>query len=431
MNRRTFLKSLSISGTSLWLAPALSAESSIVKKYLSEHEGAFVLIVVKGGMDVTLGLDPWIKLPEGIDDKDIFIEYTSDQVSSPTKGMLLGPAARGLAPHAKDCAIINGIFQNDIDNGHDVNLQYIKTGNGLGLAPSAPVTAADYFGQSPLGLLLLDSKPVLGSKKLSTTSVEDVRMWAMGNDLSSVLKAQANTVSQNNSDLILSQKAVIELGPYRKKIVTKFNKLNASSKILSDNFDEIRTLMACLGSAASKLAEIEIRPRNESLDTHQNHIKRHLAGQTDVWNQISEVFQLAKKTQYKNSPSSVFDKTTFLVVSDFGRTPYLNSNEGKDHNPNTNSVLIAGRGVRGGQVIGKSLIVSRKKSVKLESVHIGAPINFKTFQILEALYKTSHDDFDFIGPENVMATVFRCIGLSPESMGLIKGVPALTKIVKA
>ena len=45
------------------------------------------------------------------------------------------------------------------------------------------------------------------------------------------------------------------------------------------------------------------------------------------------------------------DKTTVLVGSDFGRTPYYNGGNGKDHWPVT-SMLAMGKGVAGNSVIG-------------------------------------------------------------------------------
>jgi uncharacterized protein (DUF1501 family) len=42
------------------------------------------------------------------------------------------------------------------------------------------------------------------------------------------------------------------------------------------------------------------------------------------------------------------------VMGEFGRTPRLNTSAGRDHWPRVFSMLMAGGGVRGGQVIGKS-----------------------------------------------------------------------------
>jgi uncharacterized protein (DUF1501 family) len=46
--------------------------------------------------------------------------------------------------------------------------------------------------------------------------------------------------------------------------------------------------------------------------------------------------------------------TLVVAAGEFGRTPYLNHNGGREHWPGVWSVLVAGGGVRGGQVIGAS-----------------------------------------------------------------------------
>lgn len=46
--------------------------------------------------------------------------------------------------------------------------------------------------------------------------------------------------------------------------------------------------------------------------------------------------------------------TLVIVMGEFGRTPKINAMKGRDHWPNAFSVLLAGGGVRGGQVIGAS-----------------------------------------------------------------------------
>ena len=47
-------------------------------------------------------------------------------------------------------------------------------------------------------------------------------------------------------------------------------------------------------------------------------------------------------------------KTLVLVLSEFGRTPRINTNAGRDHHARCFSCFIAGGGIKGGQVIGKS-----------------------------------------------------------------------------
>jgi uncharacterized protein (DUF1501 family) len=48
-------------------------------------------------------------------------------------------------------------------------------------------------------------------------------------------------------------------------------------------------------------------------------------------------------------------ETTLVVwMGDFGRTPKINADAGRDHWPSCYSVVLAGGGVRGGQVVGES-----------------------------------------------------------------------------
>jgi hypothetical protein len=48
------------------------------------------------------------------------------------------------------------------------------------------------------------------------------------------------------------------------------------------------------------------------------------------------------------------DQTLVAVLTDFGRTPRINGGAGRDHYPNVYSVVLAGGGIRGGQVYGSS-----------------------------------------------------------------------------
>jgi uncharacterized protein (DUF1501 family) len=50
----------------------------------------------------------------------------------------------------------------------------------------------------------------------------------------------------------------------------------------------------------------------------------------------------------------LLDETLVIAMGEFGRTPKLNSRGGRDHWPRVFSVVLAGGGIRGGQVIGSS-----------------------------------------------------------------------------
>lgn len=54
------------------------------------------------------------------------------------------------------------------------------------------------------------------------------------------------------------------------------------------------------------------------------------------------------------SERRMLDETLVVVMGEFGRTPKINPQGGRDHWPNVFSVMLAGGGVHGGQVIGSS-----------------------------------------------------------------------------
>ena len=52
--------------------------------------------------------------------------------------------------------------------------------------------------------------------------------------------------------------------------------------------------------------------------------------------------------------SGLLDKTLVVMLSEFGRTPKINDDAGRDHWASVFSGFIAGGGVKGGTVIGSS-----------------------------------------------------------------------------
>ena len=50
----------------------------------------------------------------------------------------------------------------------------------------------------------------------------------------------------------------------------------------------------------------------------------------------------------------MLEETMVVLATEFGRTPVINDNDGRDHSPTAFSCVLAGGGVRGGQVIGET-----------------------------------------------------------------------------
>ena len=82
---------------------------------------------------------------------------------------------------------------------------------------------------------------------------------------------------------------------------------------------------------------------------------------------------------------SMLDETLVVWMGEFGRTPKINKNESRDHWPNCYTVLMAGGGVKGGYIHGAS------------DRYTMAP------------------DEDPVKPEDLAATIYYLLGISPET----------------
>lgn len=81
----------------------------------------------------------------------------------------------------------------------------------------------------------------------------------------------------------------------------------------------------------------------------------------------------------------LLDETLVVVLSEFGRTPKINTNAGRDHWPGCFSITLAGAGIRGGLVHGAS---------------------DKT---------ASYPSRDAVSPEEVAATIYHALGIPPRT----------------
>jgi len=86
------------------------------------------------------------------------------------------------------------------------------------------------------------------------------------------------------------------------------------------------------------------------------------------------------------SDRGMLDETLVAMLGEFGRTPQINVNAGRDHWGACQSVALAGGGIRGGQVYGASDKI--------------------------AAYPTEHP----VRPEDLIATVYHAMGIEPEAL---------------
>jgi hypothetical protein len=65
----------------------------------------------------------------------------------------------------------------------------------------------------------------------------------------------------------------------------------------------------------------------------------------------------------------LLETTTIICMGEFGRTPKINQNKGRDHWPDAWSAVLAGGGIKGGQAVGKTT----KDGLKVEERQTSVP----------------------------------------------------------
>ena len=118
-------------------------------------------------------------------------------------------------------------------------------------------------------------------------------------------------------------------------------------------------------------------------------------GQTANWDAHADVFGRLKNDLIPPADQSfaaliddlssrgLLEETLVIAMGEFGRTPKINGNAGRDHWPNCYSVVLAGGGIRGGSIFGSS-------------DKLGA-----------------YPDSDAVSPADLAATLFWRFGLDP------------------
>lgn len=92
----------------------------------------------------------------------------------------------------------------------------------------------------------------------------------------------------------------------------------------------------------------DFRQQGQNWDSHQKNFhqhKRYLLPQAD---------QALAALIEDLDERGLLDSTLVVALGEFGRTPKINANAGRDHWPDCYTVLLAGGGIRGGSVFGSS-----------------------------------------------------------------------------
>ncbi len=96
----------------------------------------------------------------------------------------------------------------------------------------------------------------------------------------------------------------------------------------------------------------------DNWDTHRDHFPKMKKRLLPVFDRAFSALLIDLEQR------GMLEETLVAVITDFGRTPKINNNGGRDHYPAVYSQLLAGGGIRGGQVYGSSDINGARPATK-------------------------------------------------------------------
>ncbi|MEQ9501455.1 MAG: DUF1501 domain-containing protein [Deltaproteobacteria bacterium] len=439
-SRRGFLKQAAFGAGGLLLGSSLSRRA-LAQTGMDDHR--FVFAYFEGGWDILLGLDPrgtqtspetdlidpgWGALPMNYQNRGIR-----------TEGALrVGPAmAPEMVQHLPDCSIVNAIGMDTAS--HEVGRRYFITGRfPRGIAAVGSSTASEISAQ------LVDAQPIPNMSA-------GVESYATG------LPAHATALNVNGlTDLVVALTPFVEIDPTvvsamqayqdeapgcgaqrldrnglashllrnqkraRTYIESRLDSLfdlgrqDAEMETLRQRYGigggdttnpsspEILSFVAgqALKNEVSRVVSVRVA---QNLDTHSNWAADQPSRQERGWRALASLMTDLKATPLRDTGKSMFDVTTFVVFSEFGRTPLFNNLQGRDHFLG-NSCLVAGPGMKRNTTIGQSAVRGMMPySTDLDS---GAGVPSPTDAQL------SSGRVQTLSPKHVLATVLESAGLN-------------------
>ncbi len=441
INRRQFV---SIAGTTV----AGFSLSSLVGRQAAAAvapQRRFVFAYFEGGWDLLLGLDP--RDPGTTSPTEDRIDPAYAQLAAmyqargiqERRGMSFGPAVpASMLDHASDLAIVNGIDPGTA--AHEVGRRYFITGkfpqglNPVGssaaaeiaarqgdvsaiphlsagveaYAPGQPTYAAPFtvnsrddltvaltpFVQLPASVLAAvenfhDDGPGCNARRLDKTEVvtglETNRLRAR------------SYVDQNLGTYFDLQRTDAEMQALRDLYTIQGNTPADSPQVLSFLAGQ------ALKFGISQCVSVRVA---RNLDTHSAWAATHAPALEAGFESLAALITDLKYTPLpEDDGRSIFDETTILAFSEFGRTPLLNDLDGRDHHL-CNSCLLAGAGLQTGTTFGSS------RSIGMLPI----PVNLATGEIIER--PTPEQEASgyarTLTPENILTTVFRSAGIEDD-----------------
>jgi uncharacterized protein (DUF1501 family) len=436
LHRRQFLKWYG----GLFAAGMLSSRLSWAAAPEDDH--MLIVLRVWGGADNLLCFNPWTDARP--DAKDLFLDENYEfKANAGGTEIHLGKSAFCLEQHARHLAVINGVFMGTNDLGHPASQNYITTAKGSPNAPHFVAELAEFFRKQKSG----QSETILFNADLKTFDLNKLTRLPLQRLKQLAVEGGAAGGPFETPLLSTDDNAVNRAGRYvrdnahtRKLFIDKFKEVLALTGQTGDgNVASELIAAAAFASGLARFAQVDWSYLAQ-LDSHENYPLEHQKSQVEVWERLNLMLNVMSDVKHHASGLPLFPHhVTFAAITEFGRLPYLNPALGKDHDVFDNSVLLGGRGVKGGVRIGDHHLYVRDDK-RLQSQLSGCHVDFVNGQTVKDGYYNLSDlgqapsgeteRVRLIRPENVLRTLGDIFKVDPSLMRLYgKDVPPVPRIL--
>lgn len=448
MKRRNFLSWAGATVGGLALGPMLPRAAA------AAPNRRFLFAYFEGGWDLLLGLDPRDPAVTNPRDQQIDpaydqlpLQYRSRGLQTAPNGLVFGPAVpASFMAHAQDMTIVNGIGMDTA--AHEVGRRYFITGRfprGLSaVGSSAPAEIAAVQGDlsaiphmaagveayaqelppfaSPFRVNSLDDLTVALTPfvQLPAGVVAAARSFHENGPgcatpsratPDGVAMAMASNRARAAGFIEDQLGALFDLGRQDPEMAGLRELYDVASAGADRTAPQVLAFVAgqALKHGITQCASVRVA---RDLDTHSSWAADHAPRLEQGFAALAAIIEDLKNTPLPEDGSrSVFDETTIVAFSEFGRTPLINELNGRDHHLG-NSCLLAGAGIRTGRTVGASA------SVGMLPIYLN-PITGETLE-RPSPAQIEAGDAIVLNPSHILTTVFSLAGVPSD---LLRSTP--------
>ncbi|MCC6138177.1 MAG: DUF1501 domain-containing protein [Bdellovibrionaceae bacterium] len=462
IDRRSFLQ-YSALGASTYFLPQWSWAQNAIDTHQLLH------IHISGAADFTYGFDarPLEMTLEGL--LQNYNNVEPDIWTAPVGGKttLASAQTRALLPLKNDFSIINGVYVDSLFANHPQaeNLwftgsafggpTYLPFINGMSLQKKTPLDGLKMGPQFFINTNNMGSHLPFGSTS-TTELAEKLKKEKMQSS------SPAMQFLQERLRLISSGKGKFSEGAGRmgqalQDSITLSEQITKTNLAIDPHADrDIQFLNLFKEFSQQKsirtglIAINGMNPDEEFALSFDTHDATSAKAQPDLfkylYERIARILTYMKSTEF-SSTESLLDVTTVIVTTEFGRTMRQNfvaiDATGTDHNALCTSVLIAGKGILGGKIVGESdfrssrdILSGAHLKVDPKKMNIMArPFDFAKQEAVKELPEDLNANH-YLNVGSVINTLFDVTGVDKSVYRKIgngaaaKVLPSLTTLIK-